>query len=129
MLLHVLRPTSVLVFCEGPGDCSCVPHFFPAGSTFRAVALDGNTFFVRQLGCFELPPGSFVRLGNRRPSPEVFVSVWTASPSVAAVVHRLRALGFRRWGAARVRRYADWLSAQGVRLRPLFWWPVGTSAN
>jgi hypothetical protein len=70
------------------------------GERFVVEARDRNTFCLRGLGWVTLPPDCF----DLHRFAEVFVAAWTAAPSVAGVVDQLCALGFRRWGADRVRR-------------------------
>jgi hypothetical protein len=119
MLLHITNACRATIYadvCDDPdGSCSCVAtaRLFVRGETFVVEARDKNTFCLRGLGWVTLPHDCFALHRFAR----VFVAAWTTAPSVAAVVHQLRALGYRRWDADRVGRYADRLIAGGVRLK------------
>jgi hypothetical protein len=121
MLMHVTNACRATIYagvCDDPdGACACVAtaRLFVRGEAFVVEARDRNTFCLRGLGWVTLPTDCFAL----QRFAKVFVAVWTASPSVAAVVHRLRAVGFRRWDADRVCRYADRLTSRGARLKPL----------
>jgi hypothetical protein len=127
MLLHITNACRATIYadaCEdsdGPCPCVSAARLFVRGDWFAVRARDRNTLCLRGLGWVTLPYDCFAL--DR--FAKVFVAAWTTAPSLAAVVHRLRALGYRRWDADRVCRYADWLMAGGVRLKPL----SVTSAN
>ena len=119
MLLYITGDCPATVYadvCDDPdGACSCVAtaRLFVRGERFAVLARDKNTFCLRDLGWVTLPNDCFALLRFAK----VFMAVWRAAPSVAAVVDQLQALGYRRWDTYRVCRYADWLSARDVRLK------------
>jgi hypothetical protein len=120
MLLRITNACRATVYadvCDDPdGACSCVAtaRLFVRGERFVVQARDKNTFCLRDLGWVTLPNDCFAL----HRFAKVFIAVWKDAPSVTAVVDQLESLGYRRWDAGRVRRYANWLMAGGVRLKP-----------
>ena len=104
---HVVRQVFTS-FREDPGgrSCSCVRvrRRFRPGESFAVQEElgDGRTFCLAGVGRVTLPGRAFALSSFR----DVFAVIWAAAPSVVAVSHRLRALGFRGWTPRRVCRYA-----------------------
>jgi hypothetical protein len=120
MLMHITNACRATIYadvCDDPdGSCSCVAtaRLFVRGERFVVRARDKNTFCLRDLGWVTLPNDCFAL----HRFSKVFIAIWKAAPSVTAVVDQLEALGYRRWDAGRVRRYANRLMAKGARLKP-----------